>query len=115
MPEAVQGASKDTKALTQQLMPNDVNLTKEEVTFSFSTSRAPAVLMYVSSKTQDYLAVVLRNNGSLQVRYNLGGLREPFAIDVDQRNLANGQPHSINMSRHNRSISIQVQSKHTYI
>ncbi|KAM4543726.1 contactin-associated protein-like 2a isoform 1-T1 [Fundulus diaphanus] len=108
MPEAVHGASKDTKALTQQLMPNDVNLTKEEVTFSFSTSSAPAILMYISSKTQDYLAVVLRSNGSLQVRYNLGGLREPFAIDVDQRNLANGQPHSMNMSRHNRSISIQL-------
>lgn len=63
MPEPVPGASKDTKALTQQLMPNDVNLTKEEVTLSFSTSSSPAILMYVSSKTQDYLAVVLRNNG----------------------------------------------------
>ncbi|XP_014827674.1 PREDICTED: contactin-associated protein-like 2, partial [Poecilia mexicana] len=108
MPEPVPGASKDTKALTQQLMPNDVNLTKEEVTLSFSTSSSPAILMYVSSKTQDYLALVLRNNGSLQVRYNLGGLREPFAIDVDQRNLANGQPHNINVSRQNRSISVQL-------
>uniref|UniRef100_A0A8C4GYN5 Contactin associated protein 2 n=1 Tax=Dicentrarchus labrax TaxID=13489 RepID=A0A8C4GYN5_DICLA len=82
-----------------------LNLTKEEVAFSFSTSNAPAILMYVSSKTQDYLAVVLRQNGSLQVRYNLGGLKEPFAIDVDQRNLANGQPHSINMSRVDRTLS----------
>ncbi|KAK7879423.1 hypothetical protein WMY93_030759 [Mugilogobius chulae] len=76
---------------------------------SFSTSNSPAVLLYVSAKTQDYLALLLRHNGSLQVRYNLGGLREPFAIDVDQRNLANGQPHSINMSRVNRSITIQAQ------
>ncbi|KAM4533912.1 contactin-associated protein-like 2a isoform 1-T1 [Odontesthes bonariensis] len=108
MPEAVAGASSDKKALAQELTPHEVNLTAEEVAFSFSTSSAPAVLMYVSSKTQDYLAVVLRQNGSLQVRYNLGGLKEPFAIDVDQRNLANGQPHSINMSRHNRSITIQL-------
>ncbi|XP_039646389.1 contactin-associated protein-like 2a isoform X1 [Perca fluviatilis] len=108
MPEAVAGASRDTKILTHQLMPHEVNLTKEEVAFSFSTSNAPAILMYVSSKTQDYLAVVLRQNGSLQVRYNLGGLREPFSIDVDQRNLANGQPHSINMSRVDRSITIQL-------
>uniref|UniRef100_A0A8C6MG30 Contactin associated protein 2 n=1 Tax=Nothobranchius furzeri TaxID=105023 RepID=A0A8C6MG30_NOTFU len=114
MPEPVPGASKDSKALPQQLMQNEVNLTKEEVAFSFSTSSAPAILMYVSSKAQDYLAVVLRHNGSLQVRYNLGGLKEPFAIDVDQRNLANGQPHSINMSRHNRSIIIQVQTQHTH-
>ncbi|XP_051796270.1 contactin-associated protein-like 2a [Acanthochromis polyacanthus] len=108
LPEAVAGASKDAKVVTHQLTPHEVNLTKEEVAFSFSTSNAPAILMYVSSKTQDYLAVVLRENGTLQVRYNLGGLREPFAIDVDPRNLANGQPHSINMSRLNRSITIQL-------
>ncbi|XP_028288849.1 contactin-associated protein-like 2a [Parambassis ranga] len=108
MPEAVAGASKDAKILTHQLTPQEVNLTREEVVFSFSTSNAPAILMYVSSKTQDNLAVVLRQNGSLQVRYNLGGLKEPFTIDVDQRNLANGQPHSINMSRLDRSITIQL-------
>lgn len=50
--------------------------------------------------------------GSLQVRYNLGGLRAPFTIDVDQRNLANGQPHSFNLSRVDRSVTIQVR-KHT--
>uniref|UniRef100_A0A8C6SQ76 Contactin associated protein 2 n=1 Tax=Neogobius melanostomus TaxID=47308 RepID=A0A8C6SQ76_9GOBI len=52
--------------------------------------------------------------GSLQVRYNLGGLREPFSIDVDQRNLANGQPHNINMSRVDRRITIQVRRSHTH-
>uniref|UniRef100_A0A8C7ZAU7 Contactin associated protein 2 n=1 Tax=Oryzias sinensis TaxID=183150 RepID=A0A8C7ZAU7_9TELE len=113
LPEVVAGASKDSKALTKQLTPHEVNLTKEELAFSFSTSSAPAVLVYISSKTQDYMAVVLKQNGSLQVRYSLGGLKEPFSIEVDQRNLANGQPHSLNMSRHNRSISIQVQPKHT--
>ncbi|XP_071390016.1 contactin-associated protein-like 2, partial [Centroberyx affinis] len=108
LPEAAAGANKDARILSLPLTPQEVNLTKEEVAFSFSTSNAPAILMYVSSKTQDYLAVVLRQNGSLQVRYNLGGLKEPFSIDVDQRNLANGQPHSINMSRVNRSITIQL-------
>lgn len=39
------------------------NLTREELSFSFSTSHTPAVLIYISSKTQDYLAVVLRQNG----------------------------------------------------
>uniref|UniRef100_A0A667Y9S5 Contactin associated protein 2 n=1 Tax=Myripristis murdjan TaxID=586833 RepID=A0A667Y9S5_9TELE len=110
LPEAAAaaGANKDARILSHPLTPQEMNLTKEEVAFSFSTSNAPAILMYVSSKTQDYLAVVLRQNGSLQVRYNLGGLKEPFSIDVDQRNLANGQPHSINMTRVNRSISIQL-------
>lgn len=63
MAEATAGASKDAKMLMQQLTPQDVNLTREEVAFSFSTSNAPAILMYVSSRTQDYMAVVLRHNG----------------------------------------------------
>uniref|UniRef100_A0A672H7K4 Contactin associated protein 2 n=1 Tax=Salarias fasciatus TaxID=181472 RepID=A0A672H7K4_SALFA len=93
--------------LPEALTPREVNLTREELAFSFSTSNAPAILLYVSSKTQDYLAVVLRQNGEIRA-VNLGGLREPFSIDVDQRNLANGQPHSINMSRVDRSITIQL-------
>uniref|UniRef100_A0A6Q2X9R7 Contactin associated protein 2 n=1 Tax=Esox lucius TaxID=8010 RepID=A0A6Q2X9R7_ESOLU len=97
-------ANQDSRFLARPLTPREVNLTREEVAFSFSTSNAPAVLLYVSSQTQDYLALVLRQNGTLQVRYNLGGLKEPFTIDVDQRNLANGQPHSINMSRSNRTL-----------
>uniref|UniRef100_A0A8C8DYZ2 Contactin associated protein 2 n=1 Tax=Oryzias sinensis TaxID=183150 RepID=A0A8C8DYZ2_9TELE len=63
LPEVVAGASKDSKALTKQLTPHEVNLTKEELAFSFSTSSAPAVLVYISSKTQDYMAVVLKQNG----------------------------------------------------
>lgn len=39
------------------------NLTQEELSFSFSTTQAPSVLAYISSRTQDYLAVVLRHNG----------------------------------------------------
>lgn len=85
----------------------DVNLTKEELSFSFSTSSAPSILVYISSRTQDYLAVVLRPNGTLQIRYKLGGLLDPFTIDVE-RNLANGQPHSVNMSRNLRDIKLQL-------
>uniref|UniRef100_H3CRS5 Contactin associated protein 2 n=1 Tax=Tetraodon nigroviridis TaxID=99883 RepID=H3CRS5_TETNG len=108
LPEAVAGASRDAKTLHHQPKAHGVNLTTEDVAFSFSTSSAPAVLMYISSKTEDFMAVLLRQNGSLQVRYNLGGLKAPFSIDVDQRNLANGQPHVFNMSRVDRSITIQL-------
>uniref|UniRef100_A0A8C1TJN2 Contactin associated protein like 2b n=1 Tax=Cyprinus carpio TaxID=7962 RepID=A0A8C1TJN2_CYPCA len=80
------------------------NLTREELSFSFSTSHTPAVLIYISSKTQDYLAVVLRHNGTLQIRYNLGGLREPFTISLNHRNMANGQPHNVNITRQDRLV-----------
>lgn len=63
-PAALAGVSRDTKTLHHQPKAQEVNLTKEDVAFSFSTSRAPAILMYVSSKTEDYMAVVLRQNGT---------------------------------------------------
>lgn len=44
-------------------LSTEANLTQEELTFSFSTSNSPSVLIYISSRTQDYLAVVLRHNG----------------------------------------------------
>lgn len=52
--------------------------------------------------------IFLSHPGTLQLRYNLGGLREPFSIDIDQRNLANGQPHTVNISRVERDIEVQV-------
>lgn len=42
---------------------SEANLTQEELVFSFSTSSSPSILVYISSRTQDYLAVVLRHNG----------------------------------------------------
>ncbi|XP_036413819.1 contactin-associated protein-like 2a [Colossoma macropomum] len=108
VPDVVAAASSmDGKDVVQSL-PTETNLTREDVAFSFSTSSAPSVLLYISSKTQDYMAVVLRQNGTLQLRYNLGGLREPFTVDLDQRNLANGQPHSVNITRIERDIYVQL-------
>ncbi|XP_019724921.1 contactin-associated protein-like 2b [Hippocampus comes] len=89
-------------------VPVEANLTREELIFSFSTSSAPSILVYISSRTQDYLAAVLRHNGTLQIRYRLGGLAQPFTIDIDHRNMANGQPHTVNISRHLREIRLQL-------
>ncbi|KAM6919149.1 contactin-associated protein-like 2 [Xenentodon cancila] len=87
---------------------NEANLTQEELVFSFSTYSAPSVLVYVSSRTQDYMAVVLRHNGTLQIRYSLSALREPYTIDVSHRNMANGRPHSVNITRNFREIRLQL-------
>lgn len=57
-------------------LTTEANLTQEELTFSFSTSNSPSVLIYVSSRTQDYLAVVLRHNGE--------------AVSVSEKKLSDG-------------------------
>ncbi|KAF5903550.1 contactin-associated protein-like 2, partial [Clarias magur] len=100
-------SSMDGKDLSQTVS-TDMNLTREVVTFSFSTSSTPSILLYISSRSQDYMAVVLHRNGSLQLRYNLGGLLQPFSVDLDQRNLANGQPHSVNITRIEHEIHVQL-------
>ncbi|XP_047187916.1 contactin-associated protein-like 2b isoform X1 [Scophthalmus maximus] len=108
LPEAGPVAPREVKSLSGVGVPSEANLTQEELVFSFSTSSTPSILVYISSRTQDYLAVVLRHNGTLQIRYSLGGLTEPHTIDVDHRNLANGQPHSVNVTRNLREIRIQL-------
>uniref|UniRef100_A0AAY4A133 Contactin-associated protein-like 2 n=1 Tax=Denticeps clupeoides TaxID=299321 RepID=A0AAY4A133_9TELE len=107
IPETAAAPNKDAKDISQT-SPLETNLTQEDLSFSFSTSSSPSILVYISSKSQDFMAVVLRHNGTLQLRYSLGGLREPFTVDVDQRNLANGQPHSINISRDGRTLWVQL-------
>ncbi|XP_007542552.1 contactin-associated protein-like 2, partial [Poecilia formosa] len=107
----------DPRSFSNLAYLGETNLTQEELVFSFSTYSAPSILVYISSRTQDYMAVVLRHNGSLQVRYSLGGLVEPYTIDIDHRNMANGQPHSVNITRNLREIRLQLDhytvSKHT--
>ncbi|XP_076018406.1 contactin-associated protein-like 2b [Genypterus blacodes] len=106
LPEAALLVSREAKASSG--VAGEVNFAEEELVFSFSSSSAPSILVYISSRTQDYLAVVLRHNGTLQIRYSLGGLTEPYTIDVDHRNLANGQPHSVNITRKLREIRLQL-------
>ncbi|XP_039380015.1 contactin-associated protein-like 2 [Mauremys reevesii] len=86
----------------------DLRLNKEALRFSFSTTKSPCVLLYISSYTQDYMAVLVKPSGNLQIRYNLGGTGEPYNIDVDHRNMANGQPHSVNITRNERDIVLQL-------
>ncbi|KAI6075273.1 Contactin-associated protein-like 2 [Aix galericulata] len=86
----------------------DLNLNKEELSFSFSTTKSPCVLLYISSYTQDFMAVLVKPSGHLQIRYSLGGTKEPYNIDIDHRNMANGQPHTVNITRNERDIVLQL-------
>ncbi|XP_024135915.1 contactin-associated protein-like 2b [Oryzias melastigma] len=108
LPDVGPSVLDQTKSSPGLGLSSEANLTREELVFSFSTHSAPSILVYVSSRSQDYVAVVLRQNGTLQIRYSLGGLTEPFTIDVDRRNMANGQPHSVNITRSFREIQLQL-------
>lgn len=64
MPDVTSSASNVEEKDFSQSLPLDVNLTHEVVSFSFSTSSTPSILLYISSRTPDYMAVVLRPNGT---------------------------------------------------
>lgn len=63
--EAATFALLEMKSLSSVGVPSEANLTQEELVFSFSTSSTPSILVYISSRTQDYMAIVLRHNGGV--------------------------------------------------
>uniref|UniRef100_A0A3B3Z7C2 Uncharacterized protein n=1 Tax=Periophthalmus magnuspinnatus TaxID=409849 RepID=A0A3B3Z7C2_9GOBI len=81
------------------------NDTADDIEFSFSTVHSPAVLLYISSFVQDYIAVILKVD-SVDLRYKLGLITHKF--ELTRRNLADGFPHYINITRHNHTIKTQV-------
>uniref|UniRef100_A0A8C4HHA6 Contactin associated protein 1 n=1 Tax=Dicentrarchus labrax TaxID=13489 RepID=A0A8C4HHA6_DICLA len=82
------------------------NDTADDIEFSFSTVHTPAVLLYISSFVQDYIAVILKTDGSVDLRYKLGLITHKYQLT--HRNLADGYPHYVNITRHNRTIKTQV-------
>uniref|UniRef100_A0A8C6TPW3 Contactin associated protein 1 n=1 Tax=Neogobius melanostomus TaxID=47308 RepID=A0A8C6TPW3_9GOBI len=88
--------------------PLGYNDTADDIEFSFSTVHTPAVLLYISSFVQDYIAVILKMDGSVDLRYKLGLITHKY--ELTRRNLADGFPHYINITRHNRTIKTQVSS-----
>uniref|UniRef100_A0A8C3J513 Contactin associated protein 1 n=1 Tax=Calidris pygmaea TaxID=425635 RepID=A0A8C3J513_9CHAR len=81
------------------------NLTSEEVSFSFSTTSAPAVLLYVSSFVKDYMAVLIKDDGSLQLRYQLG--TSPYVFALTTKPVTDGRPHRVNITRLHRTLYTQ--------
>uniref|UniRef100_A0A8C2DSN8 Contactin associated protein 1 n=1 Tax=Cyprinus carpio TaxID=7962 RepID=A0A8C2DSN8_CYPCA len=82
------------------------NTTTDDIEFSFSTLQAPAVLLYISSFSNDYIAVLLKKDGTLSLRYRLGIISYKFKLT--DRNMADGFPHFVNITRHNYTIWTQV-------
>ncbi|OCT62732.1 contactin-associated protein 1 [Xenopus laevis] len=82
------------------------NLTREEISFSFRTTAAPAVLLYISSFSYDYIAVLLKPDGTLQLNYKVGNT--PYIYQLNKRNMTDGRPHRVNITRENLTLYTQV-------
>ncbi|KAF3843476.1 hypothetical protein F7725_002325 [Dissostichus mawsoni] len=77
---------------------------REDVAFSFVTSQRPAMLLTVSTFSQQYIAVILAKNGSLQIWYHLQTDRSPDVFSPVLTNLADGRFHRIRIHRIDQDI-----------
>ncbi|XP_016118206.1 contactin-associated protein-like 5, partial [Sinocyclocheilus grahami] len=87
---------------------SDLTLRGENVSLSFRTSQAPALLLYISSYYREFLAVLLDRNGHLDVKYKLQHNRDAEVFRASGRNLANGLLHRVSVQRLTETLSIQV-------
>ncbi|XP_059136744.1 contactin-associated protein-like 5 isoform X3 [Peromyscus eremicus] len=85
----------------------DTAPSKETITLSFVTALAPSLLLFLNSSSQDFLAILLGKNGSLQVRYRLNK-EESHVFTISTENLANRRVHQVKISREGPELSIQV-------
>ncbi|CAH6795483.1 Cntnap3 [Phodopus roborovskii] len=99
--------TENTSSLASSLH-EDVILSRETITLSFRTTRTPCLLLYVSSFSEEYLSVILANNGSLQVRYKLDRHQNADTFDFDLRNLADGHFHQLVIHREEAVVSVEV-------
>ncbi|XP_051259536.1 contactin-associated protein-like 5 isoform X1 [Dicentrarchus labrax] len=87
---------------------------REDVAFSFVTSQKPAMLLTVSTFNQQYIAVILAKNGSLQIWYHLQTDRSPDVFSPALNNLADGRLHRIRIHRVGKNLYVQIdQDIHT--
>uniref|UniRef100_F7CIV6 Contactin-associated protein-like 3 n=1 Tax=Callithrix jacchus TaxID=9483 RepID=F7CIV6_CALJA len=99
--------SENSSSLVSSLH-RDVTLTREMITLSFRTTRTPSLLLYVSSFYEEYLSVILANNGSLQIRYKLDRHQNPDAFNFDFKNMADGHLHQVKINREEAVVMVEV-------
>nr|XP_040134734.1 contactin-associated protein-like 4 isoform X1 [Ictidomys tridecemlineatus] len=86
----------------------DMKLSREMIKFSFRTTRAPSLLLYMSSFYKEYLSVIIAKNGSLQIRYKLNRYQEPDVVNFDFKSMADGQLHHIKINREEGVVFVEI-------
>ncbi|XP_078539528.1 contactin-associated protein-like 5 [Lissotriton helveticus] len=94
----------------------DTGPPKENISFKFLTAHAPCILISINY-FQNSMAVILSQNGSLQVRYKLNQVRTTV-LTIDSADLAKGDVHFVQINRDGKEVSIQVdqyaKARHTF-
>ncbi|MBN3304064.1 CNTP5 protein, partial [Amia calva] len=86
----------------------EISKSRENIAFSFLTTHTPAMLFSVSTYYQQYMAIILAQNGSLQIWYQLNNERKPDVFFPGTTNLANGQLHWVRVHREGKYVYVQI-------
>ncbi|XP_048211046.1 contactin-associated protein-like 4 isoform X2 [Perognathus longimembris pacificus] len=86
----------------------DRKLSREMIEFSFRTTRAPSLLLYMSSFYKEYLSIIIAKNGSLQIRYKLNKYQEPDVVNFDLKPMADGQLHHVKINREEDMLFVEI-------
>ncbi|XP_056146094.1 contactin-associated protein-like 5 isoform X2 [Lampris incognitus] len=81
---------------------------RESIAFSFLTLQSPAMLLTVSTFSQQYIAVILAKNGSLQIWYCLHVDRQPDVFSPTPISLSDGRLHRIRIHREAKDLYVLI-------
>ncbi|KAK6315407.1 hypothetical protein J4Q44_G00149360 [Coregonus suidteri] len=81
---------------------------RENMAFIFMTTQSPAMLLTVSTFSQQYIAVILARNGSLQIWYHLHVDMRPDVFSPRPTSLADGRLHRIRIHREGKDVYLQI-------
>ncbi|XP_076880731.1 contactin-associated protein-like 5 [Brachyhypopomus gauderio] len=87
---------------------------REHVTFGFLTRQVPALLLTAQSGEQNYMAITLSQNGSLQIWYRQSQERSPDAFSPMSASLADGHFHWVRMNREGKELFVQIDNTVTH-
>nr|XP_046219038.1 contactin-associated protein-like 5 [Oncorhynchus gorbuscha] len=81
---------------------------RENIAFSFMTTQSPAMLLTVNTFSQQYIAVILARNGSLQIWYSIHVDRKPDVFSPSPSSLADRRLHHIRIHRQGKDVYLQI-------
>ncbi|TSM60558.1 Contactin-associated protein like 5-2 [Bagarius yarrelli] len=93
---------------TQVSSSSAYSKSRDNIALNFLTTQSPAMLLTVNTFTQQYVAVILARNGSLQIWYRLHKERRPSVFSPVITSLADGKLHRLRLHREGKDVYVQV-------
>uniref|UniRef100_A0A8C1KM99 Contactin associated protein-like 5a n=1 Tax=Cyprinus carpio TaxID=7962 RepID=A0A8C1KM99_CYPCA len=87
-------------------VPSQYSKTRDNVALSFQTTQSPAMLLTVNTLSQQYVAIILARNGSLQIWYQLHKEKRPDVFIPILSSLADGRLHRVQI--HKQSLTCML-------